>query len=217
MTHVRKVQVTVPVDKPACDGLENKLANKQTKTLWASSARHVALKVFDEAETHPRRPFFLRRETSVCRDSEHGSPTCPRRVTETRDPSSETHGSVSERSHCARTAGSRRAPAAPHDDSRRLDSAARAAPGRPPIRARGPSPAAFPAGMLGGGRASLWVTRGTRAEERRTCRFETSCAALAVWGRDAASEAAFPQRPRLGVRTLPGHRGHGVRRGFLRL
>lgn len=30
LTHVRKVQVAVPVDKPACDGLENKLANKQT-------------------------------------------------------------------------------------------------------------------------------------------------------------------------------------------
>lgn len=30
LTHVRKIQVAVPVDKPACDGLENKLANKQT-------------------------------------------------------------------------------------------------------------------------------------------------------------------------------------------
>lgn len=55
LTHVRKIQVAVPVDKPACDGLENKLANKQTNKNPLGEFRTP--RGTDEAERHTAPSF----------------------------------------------------------------------------------------------------------------------------------------------------------------
>lgn len=55
LTHMRKIQVAVPVDKPACDGLENKLANKQTNENPLGEFRMP--RGTDEAERHTAPSF----------------------------------------------------------------------------------------------------------------------------------------------------------------